>query len=216
MLRNAAKNRYIIDRCGQCGGNNTCVGCDGFIGSGRQYDACGTCGGDDSLCTGCDGFPNSGFRSVPSRLDNLGIADGMSIALFFYLPAVFFSSFQTSATGSPAFRRRRAPPRRSTHTKKEKRPRRSAACVRRLRRVQRRRPDVRRLRRHGELGAHRRQVRRVRRHLALHRLRRLPLLGPSAMDPPFKKKQRRPSGSEGCAPRVEALVPTAVPRGIYP
>ena len=47
------------DKCGECGGDDACIGCDG-----KQYaskddaaknDACGVCSGDDSTCLGCDG-----------------------------------------------------------------------------------------------------------------------------------------------------------------
>jgi hypothetical protein len=34
-----------VDRCGVCGGDGNCIGCDGVADSGLRYDACGVCGG---------------------------------------------------------------------------------------------------------------------------------------------------------------------------
>ena len=49
------------DACGVCGGDNSlCKGCDGVPNSGQTTDACGVCGGDGSSCAGCDGVANSG------------------------------------------------------------------------------------------------------------------------------------------------------------
>ncbi len=36
--------------CLVCGGNNTCVGCDGVYGSGAIVDACGVCDGKNKSC----------------------------------------------------------------------------------------------------------------------------------------------------------------------
>jgi len=64
-----------LDACDVCGGNNTCIGCDG-----QKYplgtppvedDACGVCGGDNSTCAGCDGLPNSN-----TTYDRCGICGG--------------------------------------------------------------------------------------------------------------------------------------------
>lgn len=49
-------NTAQIDFCGICGGNNNCRGCDGVLGSGYTFDACGVCAGDNSTCQACDGF----------------------------------------------------------------------------------------------------------------------------------------------------------------
>jgi len=51
--------------CGHCDcpigyGGADCglaYGCDGVLGSGRQIDVCGICGGDGTTCLGCDGKP---------------------------------------------------------------------------------------------------------------------------------------------------------------
>ena len=37
-----------------CGGNSSCVGCDGIAFSGKSFDACHVCAGNNSTCTGCD------------------------------------------------------------------------------------------------------------------------------------------------------------------
>eukprot|EP00944_MAST-04C_sp_MAST-4C-sp1_P013029 g13029.t1 len=60
------------------------VGCDGVLGSGKEYDQCGRCGGtnedkdacgvcfgDNTTCTGCDGVVNSG-----KVLDLCGVCGG--------------------------------------------------------------------------------------------------------------------------------------------
>lgn len=39
------------DKCGVCGGNGFCRGCDGVPGSGLTYDRCGVCGGN-GVCNG--------------------------------------------------------------------------------------------------------------------------------------------------------------------
>ena len=52
----------VFDLCDVCGGDNsTCVGCDGVIASGKKNDDCGICDGDSTTCQGCDGVPNSGL-----------------------------------------------------------------------------------------------------------------------------------------------------------
>jgi len=55
----------VVDACGVCGGNNTCVGCDGKINNltkgevPKITDVCGICGGNNA-CVGCDGVAYSG------------------------------------------------------------------------------------------------------------------------------------------------------------
>jgi hypothetical protein len=61
----------VIDRCGVCKGNNACVGCDDIPFSGKKRDACGVCGGDNATCAGCDGVPNSG-----KTVDACGVCGG--------------------------------------------------------------------------------------------------------------------------------------------
>lgn len=34
---------YGLDRCMVCGGNSSCVGCDGIVNSNYKTDACGMC-----------------------------------------------------------------------------------------------------------------------------------------------------------------------------
>ena len=52
----------VFDLCDVCGGDNTtCTGCDGIINSGKKIDECGICDGDSTTCQGCDGVPNSGL-----------------------------------------------------------------------------------------------------------------------------------------------------------
>jgi hypothetical protein len=60
-----------LDRCGVCGGNNTCFGCDGVRDSGVLFDACGVCGGDNSTCRDCQGIVNG-----PSQFDVCGVCGG--------------------------------------------------------------------------------------------------------------------------------------------
>ena len=39
----------VKDVCAVCGGDNsTCLGCDGVLGSDKDYDVCGVCDGDDN------------------------------------------------------------------------------------------------------------------------------------------------------------------------
>ncbi len=38
------------DLCGACGGNNLCVGCDNVVNSTKKFDVCGVCGGTGSQC----------------------------------------------------------------------------------------------------------------------------------------------------------------------
>jgi hypothetical protein len=63
----------VYDRCGVCGGDNACLGCDGRP-FGGKYDACGVCNGDNSTCcvNYCD-VPNDywNFLLMPVTLDNL-------------------------------------------------------------------------------------------------------------------------------------------------
>ena len=52
----------VFDLCDVCGGDNsTCIGCDGVVNSGKEYDECDICDGDSTTCQGCDGVPNSGL-----------------------------------------------------------------------------------------------------------------------------------------------------------
>ena len=52
----------VFDLCDVCGGDNTtCIGCDGVSNSGKENDECGICDGDSTTCQGCDGVPNSGL-----------------------------------------------------------------------------------------------------------------------------------------------------------
>ena len=52
----------VFDVCDVCGGDNTtCTGCDGVVASGKENDECGICDGDSTTCQGCDGVPNSGL-----------------------------------------------------------------------------------------------------------------------------------------------------------
>jgi hypothetical protein len=92
---------FRLDRCGYCGSPgdkfwNVCVGCDGVAGSGRFYDvcgvcegnnscvdcgvvlgaiplrdACGECGGKNTTCAGCDGVPHSN-----KVVDRCGVCGG--------------------------------------------------------------------------------------------------------------------------------------------
>lgn len=55
-LPNSGRN---YDACGVCGGLNDCRGCDGIPGSKAVRDACGVCAGTNSTCLGCDGVPKS-------------------------------------------------------------------------------------------------------------------------------------------------------------
>eukprot|EP00727_Mastigamoeba_balamuthi_P004613 m51a1_g1415 putative lectin domain-containing protein (1303) ;mRNA; r:35350-40195 len=64
------------DECFVCGGNNTCRGCDGVAFSGKQYDECGLCGGNGMSCYGCDGVKWSG-----KILDDCGICGGTDACL---------------------------------------------------------------------------------------------------------------------------------------
>lgn len=59
----------VTDICGQCGGTNSCIGCDGKNDS-KSYDSCGSCGGSDD-CLGCDNVPWSGKVT-----DDCGICGG--------------------------------------------------------------------------------------------------------------------------------------------
>ena len=43
-------SHVLVDTCGVCGGNNSCVDCAGRPHGGRQVDKCGVCGGDGSSC----------------------------------------------------------------------------------------------------------------------------------------------------------------------
>ena len=43
-------SHVLVDSCGVCGGNNSCVDCAGRPHGGRQVDKCGVCGGDGSSC----------------------------------------------------------------------------------------------------------------------------------------------------------------------
>ena len=61
----------VVDRCGVCGGDNACVGCDDVIDSGKVVDECGVCGGDNSTCSDCSGVPN-GTKTV----DRCGVCGG--------------------------------------------------------------------------------------------------------------------------------------------
>lgn len=47
------------------------IGCDGIVDSGKEFDQCGVCDGDNSSCAGCDGIPNSGLE-----LDSCGVCGG--------------------------------------------------------------------------------------------------------------------------------------------
>jgi len=38
------------DKCGVCGGENLCIGCDGVEFSGKVWDSCNVCGGDAQSC----------------------------------------------------------------------------------------------------------------------------------------------------------------------
>lgn len=62
----------VYDACGVCDGNGTsCAGCDNVPNSGLVVDACGVCGGNNSTCAGCDGVPNSGLVN-----DSCGVCGG--------------------------------------------------------------------------------------------------------------------------------------------
>eukprot|EP01090_Pellita_catalonica_P007742 TRINITY_DN1833_c0_g1_i1.p1 TRINITY_DN1833_c0_g1~~TRINITY_DN1833_c0_g1_i1.p1 ORF type:complete len:480 (-),score=53.14 TRINITY_DN1833_c0_g1_i1:49-1488(-) len=49
----------LIDVCGECEGDLSCIGCDGVAHSGLVMDGCGVCGGRNRSCSGCDGIPYS-------------------------------------------------------------------------------------------------------------------------------------------------------------
>jgi len=49
----------VVDSCGICGGFDACYGCDSVPYSGAVYDVCDVCNGDGLSCLGCDGFPMS-------------------------------------------------------------------------------------------------------------------------------------------------------------
>lgn len=63
------------DHCGVCGGDGTsCIGCDGEIDSGAQYDACGVCLGtttDPELCPDCEGVAGG-----TKQIDACGVCGG--------------------------------------------------------------------------------------------------------------------------------------------
>jgi len=60
-----------LDMCGICGGDNSlCLGCDRLPNSGRQWDLCGVCGGNN-LCVGCDNVVNS-----TKKFDACGVCGG--------------------------------------------------------------------------------------------------------------------------------------------
>jgi len=73
-----------LDGCDVCGGNNTCIGCDGVKYAkgvtAASLDSCGVCGGNNSTCAGCDGIPNSN-----ATYDRCGICDGNNSCIQQYI-----------------------------------------------------------------------------------------------------------------------------------
>jgi hypothetical protein len=66
------KSGKVFDMCFICGGDDSfCAGCDGVPYSGRLFDACGVCNGDGRSCIGCDGLQNSRLK-----YDSCGICNG--------------------------------------------------------------------------------------------------------------------------------------------
>lgn len=61
-----------------------CIDCNGTMGTGYIFDACGVCGGDNSTCEGCDNVPNSG-----KEIDYCGVCGGNNCTcLDVFLPPI--------------------------------------------------------------------------------------------------------------------------------
>jgi hypothetical protein len=48
----------VIDNCGKCGGDNSCIDCAGILNGTTKIDECGVCGGDNNTCLDCNGLIN--------------------------------------------------------------------------------------------------------------------------------------------------------------
>jgi len=72
-----AKSGAEIDRCGVCGGINSCVDCADVPFGGLTLDACGVCGGSTPVatCTGCDGVVYL-VPATPLQNDLCGVCGG--------------------------------------------------------------------------------------------------------------------------------------------
>jgi len=60
VTNSSSGTQLVCDRCGICGGNNTCFGCDHVPFSNATKDICGVCQGNGKSClSGCDKMPFS-------------------------------------------------------------------------------------------------------------------------------------------------------------
>eukprot|EP00727_Mastigamoeba_balamuthi_P003228 m51a1_g12902 hypothetical protein (199) ;mRNA; r:2142-2799 len=79
LLGPRARHLRRYDRCGECGGQDRCVGCDGTPWSGLELDRCGQCGGQN-LCVGCDNRTYLDDEVRP-ELDECGVCGGNSTCI---------------------------------------------------------------------------------------------------------------------------------------
>jgi hypothetical protein len=135
--RGTPNGSATYDVCDICNGNgSTCLDCRGIPNGPTRYDVCDVCGGDSSTCRDCAGTPN-GSR-VYDRCDVCG-GDSSTCLDCLGLPngrAVYDVCDVCNGDGVELLR---------LHWGAER-----LGALRRVRRVQRRRLDVRRLRRRAE------------------------------------------------------------------